>query len=226
MSAGGLEVPIRHSIFRSISKSGKYRFFFARERERESHLTTTEWHADFAARLMHNEGFRLRMYHDTMGIPTIGCGWNMQRPDTNAALRKIGIAPHDIDGVHSGAIALTSKQVGALLDISDAPIIPQARAELQPTHFDSMSDARRAAFADLNFNLGQDGLHQFYGFRGLIDQACHYAAHGMNDLAHTYYERAADDLAGTNYASEVGNRAKRNCLMLRSSGYVAIDAFE
>ncbi len=189
-------------------------------------MTQQEWNADFATRLVHNEGFRLTMYHDSVGIPTIGAGFNLNRDDWERGLIAAGVPANLCDAIRMGAQSLTVAQVIALLNYSDAPIIPQARAELEPTHFDSMSDARRCAFADLDFNLGQGELDQFVGFRGLMDQACHYAAHAEPDLAHGYFGRAADDLLSTGYAQQVGARARRNAEMIRSSTYVAIDAFE
>jgi GH24 family phage-related lysozyme (muramidase) len=189
-------------------------------------MTTQEWQQDFAARLMHNEGFRLRMYLDSMGIPTIGCGFNLDRPDWAQGLVAAGVAREDTPAVKAGTLGLTVPQVGALLNYSDEPIIPQARAILQTSHFDNMSDARRAAFADLDFNLGQEGLGEFARFVSLVDLGCHYIQTGRPTIGHTYFGQAADDLEATAYASQVGARAKRNGEMLRTSNYVAIDAFE
>ena len=184
------------------------------------------WAADFAARLMHNEGFRLAMYRDSMGIPTIGCGFNLQRSDAKDALLECGVPSYTIADVMTGESSLTVAEVGRLLVYSDTPIIPQARSTLSATHFDNMSDARRAAYCDLDFNLGQAGLEKFATFISLVDQACHFMQTGSPDQGHTLFGEAADDLLGTAYAQQVGARAKRNAEMIRSSNYVSLDAFE
>jgi GH24 family phage-related lysozyme (muramidase) len=189
-------------------------------------MTQQEWNADFAARLMHNEGFRLRMYYDSMQIPTIGCGFNLMRQDWQHGLIAAGVPAQLCVSVRSGSTSLTVAEVQALLNYSDEPIIPQARARLQATHFDNMSDARRAAFADMDFNLGPNGLDQFIAFRGLIDQACHYGQTGDPVREHSYFVSAANDLLNTAYAQQVGARARRNASMIASSVYCAIDAFE
>jgi GH24 family phage-related lysozyme (muramidase) len=189
-------------------------------------VTPQEWNDDFAERLIHNEGFRLRMYLDTMSVPTIGCGFNLTRDDWQTGLIAAGVPAQLCDSVKAGNTALTVAEVQALLSYSDEPIIPQARARLQATHFDNMSDARRCAFADMDFNLGVDGLDQFIGFRGLMDQACHYMQTGDPIRGHAYFVSAANDLLSTAYAAQVGARAKRNASMIASSVYCAIDAFE
>jgi GH24 family phage-related lysozyme (muramidase) len=190
-------------------------------------MTQQEWETDFAARLMHNEGFRLSMYHDSMGIPTIGCGFNLQRSDWRQGLAAAGVTDTNAqNGILDGTLALSVAEVGALLNYSDEPIIPQGRALLEPTHFDNMSDARRCAFADMCFNIGESGLGEFYGFLGLMNQACHYIQTGDPDHGHSYFAQAASDLLSTGYAQQVGARAQRNAAMISSSAYVAIDAFE
>ena len=147
-------------------------------------MTQAEWNADFATRLMHNEGFRRYAYRDSLGHLTIGCGFLLERPDWQQGLEAAGVPADECANVANGSRALSTAEVIALLNYSDEPIIPQARAELEPSHFDNMSDARRCAFADLDFNLGQGGLDQFIGFRGLMDQACHYMQTGDPATGH------------------------------------------
>ena len=188
---------------------------------------TPDWNDDFAAREVHNEGMRLRMYRDIMGIPTIGIGFNLTRADWQHALVLAGVPLSATSGVKAGVIPLTLAQVQALFTYSDEPTIPQARSLLQPTHFDSwLSPARQCAFADLTFNMGEGELETFGRLLGYIDAACHLASVGDDAGAHASFGAAATDLRGTAYASQVGSRALRNAAMLASSTYVAVDAFE
>ncbi len=185
------------------------------------------WNDDFAARLMHNEGMRLRMYHDSLGIPTVGVGFNLTRADWQHALVTAGVPLGETGSVRLGALPLTVAQVQALLNYSDAPTIPQARSLLEPTHFDTwLSPARQCAFADLTFNMGEAELATFDALLGWIDGACHLLATGDGPGAHIEFARAAADLRNTAYASQVGARAQRNAAMLELSTYVPIDAFE
>lgn len=175
---------------------------------------------------MHDEGFRVYRYSDSMDIPTIGVGFNLTRPDWQHGLVAAGVPFSDCMSVKSGAKPLTLGQVTALLTYSDEPVIPQCRAALDPTHFDSMSDARRCAFANIDFNVGYGTLESFTGFRAFINDACHFAAHSQPIAAHASFGKAADHLLTYAYAEQVGARAKRNAEMFRTSNYVSVAAFE
>lgn len=183
-----------------------------------SGLTPSQWMDDFCSRLEVNEGVRLSCYRDTMDIPTVGVGFNLQRADAGAALAAIGASLGDV----LAGKPLTSDQNRRLLEYSVVPIISQARASLVPTHFDLLSDARRCAIADLVFNVGAEGWRDFHGTRGLIDEAVHTAVR-LNDpkSAHALFGDAAEHLRQSLYASQVGDRALRNCEMIESSVYVA-----
>lgn len=179
-------------------------------------MTPQAWLDDFCARLELNEGFKTTKYQDSLGIWTIGVGFNLERPDARAMLAQVGAS---YDAVMA-FMPLTGVQVVRLLELSVAPIIDEARSSLQPMHYDLLSDARRCAVADLDFNLGLQGWMAFYGVRGLLDEAVHNAVR-LHDptRAHILFGQAADHLLTTAYASQVGARATRNAQMLRSSVY-------
>jgi GH24 family phage-related lysozyme (muramidase) len=179
-------------------------------------VTPAEWQAEVVRRIKINEGYRNTVYRDSLGIPTVGVGFNLQRDDARSALASIGA---DYDAVMNGA-ALSDEQVDKLLAYSLAPIVSQARNSLAPTHFDSMSDARRFVLTDLVFNLGEGGWLQFVHTRWVIDEACHEALTGDPDKAHAYFGSAADALEQSAWFSQVGDRARRDVAMMRSSGWV------
>lgn len=178
-------------------------------------MTQTDWEAECRRRLTINEGERDRMYHDSMGIPTIGIGFNLQRSDSPAILQKIGA---NFDAVMAGA-ALTSQQVAALFQYSFAPIVDEARASLEPFHYDSMSDARRFVICDLVFNLGAAGWNEFQQTRAAIDQACHAGRTGDTANEHAFFATAANGLEASAWYGQVGNRAKRDVAMMRTSNW-------
>jgi lysozyme len=180
-------------------------------------MTQIEWEAECRRRLTINEGERTTMYHDSLGIPTIGIGFNLQRSDARAVLARLGAS---YDAVMGGA-PLTSQQVAGLFQYSFDPIVGQARDSLEPFHFDSMSDARRFVICDLVFNMGagEDGWGGFHNTRATIDQACHAGRTGDTATEHVDFGKAADALAQSTWFTQVGNRAKRDVAMLRTSNW-------
>ncbi len=178
-------------------------------------MTQTEWEAECRKRLTINEGERDQKYLDSMGIPTIGIGFNLQRDDARAILQKLGA---DYNAVMGGA-RLSPQQVAGLFQYSFAPIVVEARASLEPFHFDSMSDARRFVICDLVFNLGTAGWAAFHDTRGAIDAACHAGRSGDTASEHSLFGTAAADLTSSAWYGQVGNRAKRDVAMMRTSNW-------
>lgn len=184
-------------------------------------MTRDEWLAEVERRIRISEGCEAIRYYDTMGIPTIGIGFNLEREDAQAALAKCGV--NDLKGVIAGTVALTESQIDFLFDYSFAPIEAHARASLPPGTYDFLSDARRFVICDLVFNLGFEGWMQFTGTRGLIADAQHAKDNGRLVDAHVLFGEAADHLKASAWYGQVGNRAKRDCAMLRSSLWANAD---
>jgi GH24 family phage-related lysozyme (muramidase) len=180
-------------------------------------MSFQDWEAEVQRRIGIDEGYSKTVYMDSASPPdpTIGVGFNLNRADARVTLSKIGA---DYDAVRGGA-ALTDQQVSALFAYSFAPVVDEARASLQPFHFDSMSDARRFVICDLTFNLGNQGWLDFANTRSVIDQACHALRSGNAAGAHVLFGQAADALAQSAWYSQVGNRAKRDCAMMRTSNW-------
>jgi GH24 family phage-related lysozyme (muramidase) len=180
-------------------------------------MTFQQWEAEVQKRISINEGYRTTVYMDTANPPnpTVGIGFNLNRGDARAALAKIGA---NYDAVLHGT-ALTDQQVTQLFAYSLAPVIDEARASLQPMHFDSMSDARRFVICDLVFNLGNAGWLDFVNTRGLIDQACHAERWGNTAGAHNLFVQAATALTESDWYTEVGDRARRDVAMMRTSNW-------
>lgn len=178
-------------------------------------MTQTQWEAECRRRLTMNEGERDKVYNDTAGIPTIGIGFNLQRGDARDILRQLGA---DYDAVIGGQ-PLTADQVAGLFQYSFSPIVDQARGSLAPFHYDSMSDARRFVLCDLVFNLGIAGWDAFGNTRAALDQACHAGRVGDLATEHTMFGTASDGLVASAWYGQVGNRAKRDVAMMRTSNW-------
>lgn len=154
------------------------------------------------------------MYFDSMGIPTIGIGFNLQRSDAKTALVTAGVAIDQVDDVMDGKVGLTPAQISKLFAYSFAPIVSEARSAFPTGIFDSMSDARRFAVCDMVFNLGFGGFMSFNTSRDMLAQAQESKDEGHVD-AHNQFIAAAQHLTGTDWYTQVGNRAKRDCSMLQ-----------
>jgi lysozyme len=181
----------------------------------EEPMNDQQWQAEVQRRLVINEGYYTTVYTDTASPPnrTVGIGFNLSRSDARTALASVGA---DYDAVIAGS-PLTGQQVNELFQYSLGPVVTQARASLQPFHYDSMSDARRFVICDLVFNLGNDGWLSFTETRSLIDQACHAHRSGDEAGAHSFFGQAATAMASSAWYAQVGNRAKRDCAMMRAS---------
>jgi len=179
-------------------------------------MTFQDWEAEVRSRIAINEGRRNVVYMDSASPPnpTIGIGFNLNRSDAQSVLASIGA---DYNAVRSGT-PLTDAQVDQLFSLSLAPVLDEARASLQPLHFDSMSDARRFVVCDLVFNLGDAGWLGFVKTRALLDEACH-AQRTDDPAAHQLFVQVAAALSDSDWYNQVGNRARRDCAMMKSSGW-------
>jgi GH24 family phage-related lysozyme (muramidase) len=179
-------------------------------------MTPEQWADEVRRRIAINEGCRLRMYIDTVGVPTIAYGFNLQNADARAILQKAGVT--DIAGVISGATALTQTQAESTFDQMLPRYVNDAKSTLAPGVFDKLSDARRFVIVDMAYNLGVAGWLGFPSARAAIN-----AAVAATDTATktARYNEAADQMKNSAWYSQVGNRAKRNVAMMRSSGWVS-----
>ena len=178
-------------------------------------MTPQEWTAEVRKRIAVNEGCRLRMYHDTVGIPTIAYGFNLQNANAKAILQAAGVT--DVAGVIAGTTALTQAQADSTFDQMLPHYVNDAKGTLAPGVFDKLSDARRFVVVDMTYNLGVAGWMGFPSARGAIN-----AAVAATDTATktAQYNKAADQMKDSAWYTQVGNRAKRNVAMMRSSGWV------
>ena len=60
-----------------------------------------------------SEGRKACVYKDSLGIPTIGIGFNLDRSDASDACSRCGI---NYDAVYSGSKCISSLQISCLFD--------------------------------------------------------------------------------------------------------------
>jgi GH24 family phage-related lysozyme (muramidase) len=175
------------------------------------------WLAEVEHRIATNEGCRLTRYRDSLGIWTIGVGYNLERGDAPTLLPSLAI---DYAAVMNDR-PITQAQCDALFAYCLSGIVDAARASLAPGVYDALSDARRFVLCDLEFNLGQSGWLGFPGTRALLNQAQKTKLAGQLDAAHNLFGVAADHLTASAWFGQTGNRARRNVAMIRSGVWVS-----
>lgn len=139
-----------------------------------------------------NEGYRYYAYQDTVGIPTIGVGFNLERKDAKEKLAQLGY--DDWKKMLEGEIRLSDETINELLSSDVNDVLAEAPGIVD--NFPQLDDARRMVVADMIFNLGNS---RFSGFKKTI------RAIEAND-----WTTAGNEMQNSKWARQVGNRAKRN----------------
>lgn len=102
-----------------------------------------------------NEGVRLAAYKDSLGILTVGVGFNLQRLDARARCAMHGV---NFDDVKAGC-PITMAQCDALLD-EDIDACVASLRDLFPK-FHDMPVPAQMVLIDMRFQLGAGGLKAF-----------------------------------------------------------------
>jgi lysozyme len=153
--------------------------------------------AKLKAQLVRHEGKRSKAYKDSVGILTVGVGFNLERADAKKKIEALGL---DLQKVKDGKQELTDEQIFKLLDTDIDSAIANCKSVFPK--FTDLSDVRQRALADMMFNLGKP---RFEGFKMLIANV------KASDFA-----KAADDMKNSKWYTQVGNRGKRLEAMMRT----------
>jgi GH24 family phage-related lysozyme (muramidase) len=142
-----------------------------------------------AQQLRLHEGYRSKVYLDTVGHPTVGIGFNLDRDDAEVRLRSVGANYHD---VVTGKYELSKDQAKELLkyDVEKA----ESDARRLVFVYDELNDVRQRVIVDMVYNLGAYG---FSKFKNTIRHICN------GD-----YEKASDNMLKSKWARQVKGRAK------------------
>lgn len=114
--------------------------------------------------LTRHEGKRSGVYKDIKGIPTIGIGLNLRRPDARAKVEGVGA---DFDSILAGTSELTNAQISRLFKEDVATSILAGRSIVK--NFDELGDVRKRVIVDMAFNLGVTGLLKFKKMRAAVE---------------------------------------------------------
>jgi lysozyme len=146
-----------------------------------------------------HEGVRSLMYYDSLGIPTIGVGFNLLRDDAKERVAKVG---GNYNSIATKKSRLDPNQISALLDLDIDDCVKDLRALF--TAFDAMPLVVQKCLVDLRFNLGPT---RFRGFPNTIA-----------DFKKGDYKSAARRLSVSKWAGQVGKRATEIIGLLNSVG--------
>jgi GH24 family phage-related lysozyme (muramidase) len=142
------------------------------------------------------EGRRQHVYTDTLGHPSVGIGFNLDRADARDRLAAVGA---DYDAVRAGTADLTDAQINALY-ASDYAAARQQAADIVGPSFNSLTQARQDVITDMTFNMSG----KVRGFRTMLSH-----------LRSGDYSGAADAMLDSRWAHQVGNRADADARMMR-----------
>lgn len=112
-----------------------------------------------------HEGCKTNMYRDSKGHPTVGVGFNLDRPDARRRLQGVGA---DYEKVYKGIQALTAEQIDSLFEQDVADAIRAARQGVDSarkwawhgktypkcTTFDMLPQEAKLVAVDMAFNVG------------------------------------------------------------------------
>ena len=143
------------------------------------------------------EGREHLSYPDSLGIMTIGVGFNLERGDARATIEAMGI---DYELLLGQQVQLTDEQIDQLLD-EDLDTAEWEAREIFP-EFDDIDENRRRVIVDMLFNLGKT---RFSGFRNAIQA-----------IKDRNWERAANEMKDSRWYGQVGHRGLRNVNIMRT----------
>lgn len=142
--------------------------------------------------VMLNEGFRPTLYKDSLGVDTVGIGFNAQDP----AIRRF--LPAD---VLAGKRQMDQKEAESLLKTKILPIaIADAKSFVGEDAFSTLDPIRQGVLVDMAYQLGGPRLGEFVRFKDALTKG--------------NYQAAANEILNSQYAKQTPQRAARNAQMI------------
>jgi len=142
-----------------------------------------------------HEGRKNKVYKDSLGIPTIGIGYNLRNATAKQDLAKVGA---NLKEVLRGK-QLSEDQVNELFRMSLDRALKDAKSYYP--EFDKLPDAAKGVLVDMSFNLG---LTKLKGFKDL-----------KRALGKGNYNAAADAMIDSAWYRQVKTRGVRLVNIMR-----------
>lgn len=118
-----------------------------------------------AKQIVLHEGFESTVYKDTVGVPTIGVGFNLRRDDARAKIEQLGL---DYDMVLAGQQTL-SRQQAEKLAMDDIKMATRDAKDLFP-NLGELDPVRQRVLIDMSYNLGKTRLAKFQRLRAAVER--------------------------------------------------------
>lgn len=169
---------------------------------------TVTWDSSLIAQLAVGEGRFKSMYVDSVGVPTLGVGFNLIKDGAKKRIEALGL---DYAKVKDGTQSLTDEQIDTLF--ADDRVIAENNVRRDVPGFDSLDSDRQKALTDMAFNLGS--LHNFPNFVKAVN---------AGDWSQAAKE-AGSNKAGTGpskWVQQVGRRAKRIIAQIKGDNAYAV----
>lgn len=144
-----------------------------------------------------HEGVRPKAYKDSLGIPTVGVGFNLHRPDARDIFKTLGI---DYDAVLKGREVLTMDQVNKLLQDDLKVCIDDLKVLFKD--WDTRPDEFKLVLVDMRFQLGGKGLRNF--------------KNTLKYLTNKQYKEAGDNMCKSLAYTQTPKRWDENIQLLAS----------
>jgi len=151
--------------------------------------------SDTPSMIERHEGRRNKVYKDSLGIPTIGIGYNLRNATAKQDLAKVGA---NLKEVLRGK-ELSEDQVNELFRMSLDRSLKDAKSYYP--EFDKLPDAAKGVLVDMSFNLG---LTRLKGFKDL-----------KSALGRGNYNAAADAMIDSAWYKQVKTRGVRLVNIMR-----------
>jgi lysozyme len=154
--------------------------------------------ASIKDRVIKHEDSRPSVYPDSEGIPTVGIGFNLKRPDAAAQLKKVGA---NFEKILAGKSSLTQEQINALFftDLAQAKTSAQALVPNMPT----LPPKVQGVLTEMAFNLGMPRLSGFKKF--------------LSHIQNKDFLAASQEMINSKWAKQVGDRAKTLASIIKSA---------
>ena len=148
-----------------------------------------------------DEGFREGVYEDTVGIKTIGYGFNLERQGSQEALDAAGIKKTLAD-LKGGKANLTEEEASRLMQGEMGHFKGVAERYVGSDVWKTLSANRQGILTNMAYNMGEGGLGQFSNLRKAIQKGD--------------WKQAQKEMASSKWAGQVKGRADR--LVARMGG--------
>lgn len=145
-----------------------------------------------------HEGRHNTTYTDSLGIPTIGVGMNLNESRNRERIEGAGI---EFDAVLKGLMALTDEQIDNFFD-EDVSIARNDAITAVANYWSHPEDVQ-LALTDMSFQLGGPRLSQFVNMIAALN------------ATPPDYEKAAAEIEDSLYATQTPNRAADNIALVK-----------